>query len=155
MNRDGVARAFFDERYIVPFADGCRKVQSHSRADAFAATLEGDATSGHLVALLEAIAVRELMAHVDPVTEIAVATRVECHHWAPLAAGAVIRITGWTEHVGDREATFRVHLHDEQEQICDGRIWMDVRAREDVARAIARKHAAIVRRELFGAANAT
>jgi hypothetical protein len=47
-----------------------------------------------------------------------------------------------------------VHLHDEQEQVCDGRIWIDVRAREEVALAIARKHAAIARKALFDEASA-
>ena len=154
MNRDGLARAFFDERYVVARADVCPEGRRVSRPSSLAAGLAGGPASGHLVALLEAIAVREVLPFVDPIAEMVVATRVECRHRAPLAAGAEIRITGWTEHVGDREARFRVHLHDEQEQVCDGRIWIDVRAREEVALAIARKHAAIARKALFDEASA-
>jgi predicted thioesterase len=154
VNRDGLARAFFDERYVVARADVCPEVRRVSRPGSLAAGLAGGPASGHLVALLEAIAVREVLPFVDPIADTVVATRVECRHRAPLAAGAEIRITGWTEHVGDREARFRVHLHDEQEQVCDGRIWIDVRAREEVALAIARKHAAIARKALFDEASA-
>lgn len=151
MIRDGLARVFFDERYVVPYEDACRQASNVRHANTFAAGLGCRSTSGPLVALLEALAVREVLPFVDSITQMAVATRVECHHRAPLAAGAGIRITGWTEHVGDREATFRLHLHDDQEQVCDGRVWIVVRARAEVAQAIARKHAAIARRALFGA----
>ena len=93
MNRDGLARAFFDERYVVPRADACREVRRVSRPGSLAAGLAGGPTSGHLVALLEAIAVREVLPFVDTLAEMVVATRVECRHRAPLCRSG--KLHGW------------------------------------------------------------
>ena len=67
-------------------------------------------------------------------------------------AGAVIKVTGWVEGLGDREATFRVQAQDESEQVCDGTIRFLIVRREYIQRKINRKREVIARREAFAIA---
>jgi predicted thioesterase len=90
-----------------------------------------------------------LQSFLDPDEETAVSTQVDCHYRAPIAAGAQIRLTGWIERLGNRDATFWVQAQDDQEQVCDGRIRLDIVRTSQMARVISRKQDAIARRELF------
>ena len=151
MNADGAARAYFDERRVVPESaaspeDGCRDAIASPRRDAEG--MSDSAASAWLLATLQAVTACELSRFLDH-DEMPVATRVECRYWAPVAAGAEVRLVGWTDAVAARSAIIRVQVHDAQGLVCEARIEVNVVPATAAADAMARKRDALARRKLF------
>ena len=105
--------------------------------------------TGFVVALLEAVCLREMHMYINADEETVAASWVECRHRAPIPPGALLRLDGWVAGVRDQEITFCVQASDEQEVVCEGRIRVTVVHRTQVAKKIQRKREAIQRRELF------
>jgi predicted thioesterase len=150
VNADAAARAYFDQRRVVPERaspeDACREANaSHRRVDAGGM---GDSASAWLLATLQAVTACELSRFLDH-DEMPVATRVECRYWAPVAAGAEVRLVGWTDAVAARSAIIRVQVHDAQGLVCEARIEVNVVPATAAADAMTRKRDALARRKLF------
>ena len=156
MNRDAAARAYFDERRLVPeraasTKDACR--EAHASPKRMVARGMSDATaSAWLLATLQAVTTCELSRFLDSDDETPVATHVECRYWAPAAAGAEVRLVGWIDTIDAHAATFRVQVHDAQGLVCEARIDVDVVPGTVVADAMTRKRDALARRKLFAPA---
>jgi predicted thioesterase len=139
---------FFDRRHVTPTGvvdDGTPK----PAREATTAARPLDTMAGDLVALFEAFCAAELRPFLDADGEALVATQIDWLQRAPVAAGATLRLSGWVEAAGTRTVTFHVQAHDAQEEVCEGRLRFDVGERDRAERAIARKHAAAQRRQLF------
>jgi predicted thioesterase len=143
MNAAAVACVFFDRHHAVPATMNDEPARAAVRGNAF------DAAAGYLVTLFEALCVAELRPFLDADAEALVATQIDWVQRAPVSAGAPLRLTGWIEAAGTRSATFRVQAHDAHEQVCEGRLRFDAGERERAERAVARKHAATKRGQLF------
>lgn len=152
-NYQAIGQIVFDERYAVPLEQTAPLLFSEfpSTADS-TANLVDAMTTAYLIAMLESICMRELRGFVDPHSETVVGVVVECRHRAPVARGALLRVSGWVEGVAENEVTFRVQAQDEQEQICEGSIRLAILQRARIAQHIARKQKAIERRDLYRAA---
>ena len=156
MNADAAARAYFDERRVVPEnaaseEEPCRETHASSRR-VDAGGMSDSAASAWLLATLQAVTACALSRFLDGDDEMAVATRVECRYWAPVAAGAEVRLVGWTDAVAARSAIIRVQVHDAQGLVCEARIEVDVVPATAVADAMTRKRDALARRKLFSPA---
>ena len=153
MNHFAVSQICFNEQYTVPADQTARRLfQLLPHGREYADRLIDALATGYLVAVLESICLRELQWHLDAAEETVVGASVQCNHRGPIPAGAVIRVTGWVEGLGDREVTFRVQAQDESEQVCDGTIRFLIVRREYIQRKINRKREVIARRETFATA---
>jgi predicted thioesterase len=148
MNAAAVAQVFFDRRHAMPAGLGAPD-ESAAPDRGKASGRSVDAVAGYLVALFEAFCAAELRPFLDADAEALVATQIDWLQRAPVAAGATLRLSGWVEAAGTRTVTFHVQAHDAQEEVCEGRLRFDVGERDRAERAIARKHAAAQRRQLF------
>jgi fluoroacetyl-CoA thioesterase len=150
LNYDGIRQIAFDERYAVPLDQTAPWLFSEfPQSSGCAANLVDPMATAYLIAVLESICIRELRAFTDPRSQTVVGVVVECRHHAQVAEGALLRVSGWVERVGEDEVTFRVQAHDEQEQVCEASIRWAILRRERIAQRITRKREAIVRRELY------
>ncbi len=145
IHSDAISRIAFDERYAVPGTQPARPMVGWTGPGGSA---DGMATA-YLFALLESICTRELKCFIDCADETIVGTAVDCRHCAPVAPGAVLRISGWVERIDGDEVRFRVQAQDEQERVCEGSISLAIVHRDRISLRILRKREAIARRELF------
>jgi predicted thioesterase len=150
VNCEAVSQIAFDERYAVPVDQTAPLLFSEfpATADGPAGPVDAMATA-YLIAMLESICTRELRGFIDPRCETVTGLVVECRHRAPVAKGALLRVSGRVEGIAENEVTFRVQAQDEQEQVCEASIRLAILQRDDIALRIARKCEAIERRELF------
>lgn len=100
--------------------------------------LEGLATS-YLIALVESVCIREMLEHLDPITEVIVGRAVNIQHCAPVPPGKQIWLRGWTSRIGERRATFQIQAFDDHEVICDGTLTLVAAPRQEIERRLARK----------------
>lgn len=149
-NVQAISQIVFDERYAVPLDQAVPLLFSEfpAAADGVADLVDPMATA-YLIALLESICTRELRGFIDPRSETVTGIVIECRHRAPVAKGALLRVSGWVEDIAENEVTFRVQAQDEQEQVCEASIRLAILQRARLAQRIARKREAIERRELF------
>ncbi len=152
-NHQAISQIVFDERYTVPLDQTAPPLFSEfpPTADGAGNLVEAMAIA-YLIAMLESICMRELLAFTDPRRETVAGVVVECRHRAPVAKGALLRVIGWVEGVAENEVTFRVQAQDEQEQVCEASIRLAILKRASIAQRITRKREAIERRELYRAA---
>jgi fluoroacetyl-CoA thioesterase len=149
MNTETVSQLFFDERYTVPPEQTAHQVFRAIRTwhDCAGTLVDAMATTSVLT-VLECACLRELHACIDDDREALVGVAMQCRHRGAIPAGAALRITGWVERLGEREVTFRVQAHDEQEEVFEGSIRIAVVPRDRIAAIIERKRGAIARRTL-------
>ncbi|MGE5170407.1 MAG: hotdog domain-containing protein [Rudaea sp.] len=158
MNRDAAARAYFDERRVVPenaapaFVEGMCCESHASSGHAGVAGMDDPAADAWLLATLQTLTTCELSRFLDGDDEMPVTANVDCRYWAPLAAGAEVRLVGWIDAIDANSATFRAQVHDAQGLVCEARIEFGVVAPTAVDRALASKRAALARRKLFAPA---
>ena len=153
MNTETVSQLFFDERYTVPREQTASEVfRAIPTTQGCDATLVDAMATTSLLTVLECACLRELHACVDADRETLVGVAMQCRHRGAIPAGAALRITGWVERLGEREVTFRVQAHDEQEEVFEGSIRIAVVPRERIERIIERKRGAIARRTLVESA---
>jgi len=149
MHSDAMRRIVFDERYAIPGSKPARAViELPDGLTSCGGSPHGMATA-YLIALLESICMRELECFIDRADETIVGTAVDCRHCAPVAPGAVIRVSGWVERIDGDQVRFRVQAQDEQERVCEGSICLAIVHRDRINLRILRKREAIARRELF------
>jgi predicted thioesterase len=151
-NYQQISQIVFDERYAVPLNQTARLLFSEFPPTADGADLVDAMATAYLIAMFESICTRELQAFIDPRSETVTEVVVECSHRAPVAKGALLRVSGWVEGIAEDEVTFRVQAQDEQEQVCEASIRLAIVQRAGIAQRITRKREAIKRRELFLAA---
>jgi len=153
MNAERVSQLFFDERYTVPPEQTARHVfRAMETARGCGATLVDAMATTSVLAVLESACLRELHPCVDAARDTLVGIAMQCRHRGAIPAGATLRITGWVERLCEREVTFRVQAHDEQEEVFEGSIRIAVVPRDHIAHVIARKRGAIARRALVESA---
>jgi len=153
MNAEAVSHLFFDERYTVPPEQTAGHVfRAIPTSHGWAGSLVEAMATTSVLTVLECACLRELHACVDADREVLVGVAMQCRHHGTIPAGAALRITGWVERLGEREVTFRVQAHDEQEEVFEGSIRIAVVPRERIARIIERKRGAIARRTLVESA---
>jgi predicted thioesterase len=151
--RGAISRIVFDERYAVPLDRTAPRLFSEFPPPAGGtADLDNAMATAHLIAMLESICIRELQGYIDARSETVTGVVVEFRHRAPVAQGALLRVSGWVDGVSDHEVTFHAQAQDEQEQVCEASIRLAIVQREQVAQHLARKGRAIERRELYRAA---
>ena len=149
-NYQEISQIVFDERYAVPLDQTASVLFSEFPPAAAGPADLGDAmATAHLIAMLESICTRELRGFIDPRSETVTGIVVECRHRAPVAKGALLRVSGWVEGIAANEVTFRVQVQDDQEQVCEASIRLAILQRACIAQHIARKREAIERRELY------
>jgi len=149
MHSDAMSRIVFDERYTIPGTQPARPMIGLPDGLIGSAGIPDGMATAYLIALLESICMRELECFIDRADETIVGTAVDCRHCAPVAPGAVIRVSGWVERVNGDEVRFRVQAQDEQERVCEGSICLAIVHRDRISLRILRKREAIARRELF------
>ena len=139
MNREAIARIFFDETYTVPGQGTAERMLAALPACPLRASVLVDAmATAYLVALLKAICVRELAAHLAAPGEAVASTDIQCRHCATVAGGARLRVAGWVEAVAAHEVTFRVHAQDDRHEVCKGTVKLAVGPRAAVGQAARR-----------------
>jgi len=149
-NYQEISQIVFDERHAVPLGHTAPVLFSEfPAAEDGAADFVDPMATAYLIATLESICTRELRGFIDPRSETVTGIVVDCRHHAPVANGALLRVSGWVEGVAANEVTFRVQVQDEQEQVCEAPIRLAILKRARIAQHIARKREAIVRRELY------
>ncbi|MEP6941434.1 MAG: hypothetical protein ABI981_00765 [Betaproteobacteria bacterium] len=148
-HNDAISRIVFDERYAIPGTQPARPMVELPPECASAGDTADAMATAYLIALLESICIRELQCFIDPADETIVGTAVDCRHCAPVAAGAMLRVSGWVERSNGDEVRFRVQAQDEQERVCEGSISLAIVHRDRISLRILRKREAIARRELF------
>lgn len=108
MNLQGISEISFDEtrcRSAMPSGDGPAV----------------DEWLGHLVALVEAIYLRELRTHLDAMSPPAVASQIRLDRRLTVMPTDRIRVRGWSCEVDGRGAIFAVQvLREDSEPLCDG-----------------------------------
>ena len=150
MNTERASQVFFEARYAVPPEQTARHVfHAMPSAHRWAGTLVDAMATTSVLAVLESACLRELAPCVDTSRDALVGVAMECRHRGAIPVGAALRITGWVERLGEREVTFRVQAHDEQEEVLEGSIRIAVVAHERIARILDRKRGAIARRALM------
>ncbi len=153
LNHEAISQIVFDERYAVPVDQTAQRLfRQLPLATGYSSHLVDAMATAYLIAVLESICLREVHLHIDQEHETVVGASVDCRHCAPVPAGAVLRLSGWVEQMGDSEVTFRMQAQDEQECVCEASIRLVIVHREQIARRITRKKEAIERRQLFLAA---
>ena len=88
MNEQGMSEISFEEVFTVDPDQTARSLFTrleHGRAYA-ERLLEGLAT-GYLIALVESVCIREMLRHLDPITEVIVGSAVNIQHRAPVPPG--------------------------------------------------------------------
>lgn len=161
MDHEAASRLFFEALHVVAYDEANRVRPDDARRRRSRPPLPEDGREprlpdtiaiGQLVALVTTLCLGEVQCCLDPDDEIAIEDAIQCRHCAPIARGALLRISGWVERLGDVEVVFRVQAYDEQERVCDSTLAILVVRRREIAHRIGRKRAAIARRELFAAA---
>jgi len=146
---DAMSRIVFDKRYAISGTQPARPMVELPDSEKGSGGSPDAVATAYLIALLELICMRELERFIDRADETMVGTAVDCRHCAPVAAGAVLRVSGWVERVNGDEVRFRVQAQDEQERVCEGSICLTIVPRDRIGLRILRKREAIARRELF------
>ncbi len=148
MNHEAISQIFFAERYTVTADETAQCLfQRLHHGGEYASLLVDAMATGHLLALLESLCLREIHRYIDSNAEVVVGNAIEFRHCAPIPRGAELTIRGWVEGIGEREATFYLQAHDEHEKVCEGTLRLVVVRRAEFARRIDRKCATIARRE--------
>lgn len=140
MNEQGMSEISFEEVFTVDPDQTARSLFTrleHGRAYA-ERLLEGLAT-GYLIALVESVCIREMLRHLDPITEVIVGSAVNIQHRAPVPPGKQVWLRGWTSQLGERKTTFSVQAFDDHEVICEGTLTLMAASRETIERRLARK----------------
>lgn len=153
MKHEAISQIVFDERYAVPADQTAPQLfRQLPLATYYCDELVDVMATAYLVAVLESLCLREMYRHIDTEKETVVGAAIDCWHSAPVPAGALLRLTGWVESMGDSEVTFRMQAQDEHEHVCEASIRLAVVLRERIEQHITRKKEAIERRQLFLAA---
>lgn len=140
MNEQGLSTIAFEEVCTIAPNQTARSLFTrleHGRVYA-EHLLEGLAT-GYLIALVESVCIREMLEHLDPVTEVIVGRAVNIQHRAPVPPGKQIWLRGWTSRIGERKATFEIQAFDDHEVVCDGTLTLVAASRQDLERRLALK----------------
>lgn len=140
MNEQGLSEISFEEVCTVDPNQTARSLFTrleHGRG--FAEHLLDGLATGYLIALVESICIREMLAHLDPVTEVIVGRAVNIQHRAPVPPGKQIWLRGWTSQIGERKATFEVQAFDDHEVICEGTLTLVAASRKMIETRLARK----------------
>ena len=93
----------------------------------------------YLTAVIEGICIREMQAHTDQLQNDVVGRCIHLEHRAPVPAGAMLRVSGWTERIGTHSATFFVRAYDQQELVCEVRMTLASADRKSLELKIAGK----------------
>jgi fluoroacetyl-CoA thioesterase len=153
MKQEAISQIVFDEHYAVPGDQTALQLFRHlPLASDYCGQLVDAMATAYLIAVLESICLREVHLHIDQEQETVVGTAVDCRHCALVPAGAMLRVSGWVEQMGDSEVTFRMQAQDEHERVCEASIRLVIVRRDQIAGRITRKREAIERRQLFLAA---
>jgi len=137
MNLQGVSEICFEEVYTVPADQTVNRLFARlPHSTHYAGTLIEALATGYLIAVIESICIREMQRHIDPAVETVVGTSVNLEHCAPTPAGARLTLRGWTEQIGDRDAIFRVQVHDEHDVVCEGTLKFVAVRRDCITRRI-------------------
>jgi len=153
MNREAIGQIFFDETYTVPAQETAKRMlEALPSCELRASVLIDAMATAYLVALLKAICVRELTAHLDAAHEAITTTDIECRHCGTVPGGARLRVSGWVDGVSAHAVTFWVYAQDDQEEVCKGTVKLTIAPRAHLEQALWRKAQALTRRALFAAA---
>jgi predicted thioesterase len=140
MNEQGLSEISFEEVCTVDPNQTARSLFTrleHGRG--FAEHLLDGLATGYLIALVESICIREMLAHLDPATEVIVGRAVNIQHRAPVPPGKQIWLRGWTSQIGERKTTFEVQAFDDHEVICEGTLTLVAASRKVIETRLARK----------------
>lgn len=140
MNEQGSSEICFEETCTVDPDQTARRLfkrLEHGREFA-EHLLEGLATA-YLVAHVESVCIREMLAHLDHATEVIVGRAVNIQHCAPVPPGKQVRLRGWTSQIGERRTTFEFQVVDDHDIICEGSLTLVVASREVIEGQLARK----------------
>jgi len=123
MNNESIAQACFVEVYVVPSQRTARSPFAQlPPALAYADTLSESIAADYLIAVVESTCIKEMQRHIDPTIETVVGRSMRLEHCGPIPSGAAVLMMGWCEQLGQRSATFRVHVFDEHALVCDGQV---------------------------------
>ena len=142
MDHERISQIFFDETYEVPPHQTARSLFTrlpHGRP--YAHTLIDCIASGYLVAVIESICIQQMQLHIDQVDKVVVGRSIQMEHRGPAPSGTTVRISGWTQQVGRRSATFCVRAYDERELICEAQVTLVAAERGALESKAASKHA--------------
>jgi fluoroacetyl-CoA thioesterase len=140
MNARGVSEICFEEIYVVPETHtAVRLFADLPYSTPFARSLVNALATAYLVAIMESICIRELRQHIDPNVDTIVGAAIDLDHCALAPVGTQLTLQGWTERLGDRDAIFRVRVHDAHDLVGDGTIRLVVVARHTIEARIAHK----------------
>lgn len=121
MNHQGVSEICFAEVYTVPATQTARSLfATLPHGSHYADRLIDGMATGYLIAVVESICIREMQHHINHDLETVVGVAVNIEHCAPIPPDVQLKINGWIEQIGERDATFRVRVHDSQEIACEG-----------------------------------
>lgn len=153
MKQEAISQIVFDEHYAVPADQTALQLfRQLPLAANYCEHLVDAMATAYLIAVLESICLREVHLHIDREQETVVGASIECWHCAPVLAGAILRVSGWVERMGDSEVTFRMEAQDEHERVCEASVRLVILRRDQIAGHLTRKKEAIERRQLFLAA---
>jgi predicted thioesterase len=99
--------------------------------------------TGHLVAVVESICIREMQRHVDAASEVVVGRTIELEHKGPIPPGSSLKLRGWVERLGRRSAKFCIQASDDHELVCEGSVTLVVAPRVSMESRIAAKLVAL------------
>ncbi len=140
MNEQGISEICFEEACTIHPDQTAKSLFSRlAHGCAYADQLLDGLATGYLVALIESVCIREMLRHMDPVTEIIVGRAVNIQHCAPAAPGKRVWLRGWTSRLGERSTTFTVQVFDDHEAICDGSVTLMATSRAALEARPARK----------------
>jgi fluoroacetyl-CoA thioesterase len=140
MNHQGVSEICFAEVYTVPANQTARRLfATLPHGSHYAERLIEGMATGYLIAVVESICIREMQHHINHDLETVVGVAVNIEHCAPAPPGVELKICGWTEQIGERDAIFRVRIHDSHDIVCEGTLKLVAVLRSNIENRIARK----------------
>lgn len=153
IDHEALSQVVFATRYTVPASQtavALFRALPHARFGA-EHMVEAMATA-YLIGVLESLCICALREHIDEDAHVVVGVGVHCRHSAPIPPGAELQVSGWVEGIDGRELTFRVQACDELEPVGDASIRVAIVERGRMTGTLARKRAAVARRELYACA---
>lgn len=140
MNHQGISEISFEETYSVPPEQTARALFSRlPHGSEYAQRLIECLATGYLVAVVESICIREMQRYVDADSEVVVGRTIELEHKGPIPPGSTLKLRGWVERLGQRNAKFRVQASDDHEVVCEGSVILVVALRGSLQSRIAVK----------------